>query len=94
MFATQKEQGQMDNEESRGGNKGYRNVRAVLHIGMGGVYLLFGGIIIAYQNFGTMGLSPTMAYVIGGLMLVYGGFRLYRGFADMREMRRERKNRL
>lgn len=83
----------MDNEESRGGNKGYRNVRAVLHIGMGGVYLLFGGIIIAYQNFGTLGLSPAMSWVIGGLMILYGGFRLYRGFADMRQMRRERKDR-
>lgn len=84
----------MDNEESRGGNKGYRNVRSVLHIGMGGIYLLFGGIIIAYQNFGTLGLSPGMSWAIGGLMILYGGFRLYRGFADMRQMRRERRDRL
>lgn len=83
----------MDNEERRGDNKGYRNVRSVLHLGMGGVYLLFGGIIIAYQNFGTLGLTPTMSWVIGGLMLLYGGFRLYRGIADMRQMRRERKDR-
>ena len=91
MFADSKEESLMDNEDSRGGNKGYRNVRAVLHIGMGGVYLLFGSIIIAYQNFGTLGLSPVMAYSIGGLMLLYGVFRLWRGFADMATMRRERR---
>ncbi len=82
------------NNEERGGNKGYRNVRAVLHIGMGGIYLLFGTIIIMYRNFGSIDLSDAMAYSVGGLMILYGGFRLYRGLADMREMRRERKNRL
>ena len=94
MFAPQKEGEQlMNNEDSRGENRGYRNVRSVLHIGMGGVYLLFGSIIIAYQNFGTLGLSPVMAYTIGGLMLLYGVFRLWRGFAGMRELSRERKER-
>ena len=83
----------MNNEGSRGENKGYRNVRAVLHLGMGGVYLLFGSIIIAYQNFGTLGLSPAMAYGIGGMMLLYGVFRLWRGVVGMRELRRERRER-
>lgn len=93
MFAHSKEKQEMNNEE-RGENKGYRNVRSVLHIGMGGIYLLFGSIIIMYQNFGSLDLTPTMAYSIGGLMLLYGAFRLYRGLADMRQMRRDRKNRL
>ena len=82
------------NNEERGENKGYRNVRSVLHIGMGGIYLLFGGIIITYRNFGSLDLSDAMAYSIGGLMILYGAFRLYRGLTDMRNMRRERRNRL
>lgn len=75
-------------------SKNYRNVRSVLHIGMGGIYVLFGAIIIMYQSFLSMPLSPGWAYAVGGLMVLYGGFRLYRGFADMRQMRRERKERL
>lgn len=80
----------MSNEELSS-QRNYRNVRAVLHIGMGCIYLLFGLIIAMYKNFVTVELTPVMAYCIGGLMILYGGFRLYRGFADMREMRRERK---
>ena len=76
-----------------GGNRGYRNVRSVLHLGMGGIYLVFGSLIIAYRNFVNMDLSPVMAYSIGGLMILYGGFRLWRGFAGLAEMRRERKER-
>ena len=62
-----------------------------MHLGMGGIYMLFGVIIAMYKNFVTVELSPAMAYGVGGLMIVYGAFRLYRGFADMREMRRERR---
>jgi hypothetical protein len=80
-------------QEEMSSNRNYRNVRAVMHLGMGGIYILFGTIIAMYKNFVTVELSPAMAYGVGGLMIVYGAFRLYRGFADMREMRRERKPR-
>ena len=82
----------MEREEI-GQSKSYKNVRAVLHIGMGGIYVLFGVIIATYKNFVTMELGTGMAYAIGGLMIVYGCFRLYRGFADMAQMRRERRER-
>jgi hypothetical protein len=91
MFAHSKEV-KMSTGDTSGSNN-YRNVRSVMHIGMGGIYLLFGGIIIAYRNFVTVQLSAAMAYGIGGLMVLYGAFRLYRGFADMRQMRRERRER-
>lgn len=77
--------------EEMSSNRNYRNVRAVMHVGMGGIYLLFGLIIALYKNFVTVELSPAMAYGVGGLMMVYGIFRLYRGFADMRQVRRERQ---
>jgi hypothetical protein len=82
----------MEREEI-GQSKSYKNVRAVLHIGMGGIYLLFGFIIATYKNFMTRELGTGMAYAIGGLMIAYGAFRLYRGFADIAQMRRERRER-
>lgn len=80
-------------QEDITGSRNYRNVRSVLHLGMGGIYALFGVIIIMYKNFVSVELSPAMAYWLGGLMVLYGGFRLYRGIADMRQMRRERRER-
>jgi hypothetical protein len=55
---------------------------------MGVVYLLFAGLVIYAKHFGTIGLSETVSYALGGLMALYGIFRLYRGIADIRQSRR------
>ncbi len=62
-----------------------------MHLAMGVVYLFLGGFVIFYQAFGAFFLKPPWPYILGGLMLVYGAFRIWRGLADMRIRRRTRK---
>jgi hypothetical protein len=60
-------------------NKTYRSFRAGLDMGMGMIYVCFGGGIIYLKAFVNMDLGPKTAYTIGGLMVAYGLFRLWRG---------------
>jgi hypothetical protein len=55
-----------------------------MHIAMGIFYLFLGCMVIYIKAFGAMELSGGFAYALGGLMLAYGIFRIYRGVADMR----------
>lgn len=68
---------------------GYERMQMPLHIGMGFVYIIFGILILYIKYFGTMQLSAGLAYALGGLMLLYGVFRLWRGFSMMRQTKRE-----
>ena len=67
----------MDNNVEN--NKTYRTFRTGLDMGMGMVYVLFGAMVIIGRYFGTMQLNATVAYLVGGLMVAYGIFRVYRG---------------
>jgi hypothetical protein len=75
----------MSYEERREADKGFMRVRSTLHIGMGVLYLVFGSAVIYMQRFGNLALPGFMAYIVGGLMLLYGGFRIWRGLRDARE---------
>lgn len=55
-----------------------------MHLGMGTLYIILAYFVISVQSFGSIALGPVMSYVLGGLLLVYGGFRFYRGFVQMR----------
>jgi uncharacterized membrane protein YidH (DUF202 family) len=55
-----------------------------MHLGMGILYIILAGFVITVKSFGSIELGATMAYVLGGLLLVYGLFRFYRGFDQMR----------
>lgn len=63
---------------------GTRRFMTIIHLVMGVVFLFFGGFTIANQSFGAMMLDPWQAYGLGGLLVVYGIFRIWRGIADMR----------
>jgi len=56
-----------------------------MHLGMGTLYIILGAFVIAVKSFGSIELGPVVAYVLGGLLLVYGLFRFYRGFMQMRD---------
>lgn len=62
--------------------------RATMHIAMGVLYLVLGVSIIYMKAFGTLDLDPPWPYVVGGLMMLYGAFRLWRGMADLKLRKR------
>lgn len=68
-------------------NKVYNSFKAALHIGMGGVYLAISIAVIYFKAFGTIPLTPTVAYIIGILTGLYGIFRLWRGWMDIKQNR-------
>ena len=65
-------------------NSAYLKFRASMHIAMGIVYLLLGTAILYLKAFGSLDLDPPWPYIVGGLMIAYGLFRLWRGMADMK----------
>ncbi|RYD59509.1 MAG: hypothetical protein EOP56_01195 [Sphingobacteriales bacterium] len=78
----------MSYDERNESNKGYQRFKATMHIGMGIFYLLIGASVIYIKYFGAMELPTGFAYVLGSLMLLYGGFRIWRGIMDMKQMKR------
>jgi len=75
----------MSYDERNESGQGFMRFRSTLHIGMGILYLVFGSAVIWLQKFGNLALPGIMAYAVGGLMLLYGGFRIWRGLRDARE---------
>ncbi|MEO8582637.1 MAG: hypothetical protein ABI415_02510 [Flavitalea sp.] len=68
-----------DLEENR--KKAYTNRRSMMDLGMGLIYAVMGGFFLLSQRFGiSMEFPPKpFSYIFGGLCLLYGGFRIYRG---------------
>lgn len=60
-------------------NTPYGTFRTSLDIGMGVFYIIIGGLILYARYFGTVELPASYAYILGGLMIAYGIFRIYRG---------------
>lgn len=78
----------MNIEERNEGSKGYQNFRMGLDLGMGGLYTVFGIILVTLRYFGNFEFNKTMATIIGCLMIGYGAFRIYRGIVAMRQNKR------
>ncbi len=78
----------MDERMERSGT--YSAFRTSLDIGMGAVYIIIGVIVFNIRYFGTMELSATTAYIFGGMLVLYGAFRIYRGIAVI--LRRRKPN--
>lgn len=71
-------------------NAGMNRFRSILHIGMGGLYLVLAVAVIYLQHFGSVPLGRGTAIALGILLFLYGSFRLWRGFTDLRIMKRSR----
>jgi len=76
----------MENEPRERQRKNYVLMRMIYDIGMGSFILLIGIVVLAGDKFNVpaltnavSGIEPVMRYLFGGLCLLYGGFRLYRG---------------
>ncbi len=70
----------MDLNERNRHNKGYVTFRMVFDLSMGAFYILGGLFVIFSGRFQTrFGLSSPVYLSLGGLLLVYGSYRAYRG---------------
>lgn len=58
-------------------NKLWRFTKVVLNVVMGLIYLLIGFFVIKEQWFVTK-LEPGVSYALGGVLIAYGFFRMYR----------------
>ncbi len=68
-----------DYDEKR--KKAYMNRRSLMDLGMGIIYAVVGGFLCFSEIFGlSMENSyKPFSYIFGGICLVYGAFRIYRG---------------
>ena len=65
-------------EKSR--KKSYELRRAILDYGMGVIIFCIGIILLLAPKLGiSVSIDDTLRYMMGGLFLLYGGFRIYRG---------------
>ncbi len=78
------------NTENTPRRSGMERMQIPMHIVMGFVYIIFGLLIFYVKYFGTIELSAGLAYALGGLLMLYGVFRLWRGFAMLKQAKRER----
>jgi hypothetical protein len=69
----------MSNEESSERQRAGRGYRTPLDLGMGIFYVIIGFYFIIAKSFGDMKIPPFIAYILGGMMVIGGGFRFYRG---------------
>jgi len=69
----------MSYEESDARRRSNLGFRTVMDIGMGLFYTAIGTLILLYKSFGTMEIPPFIAYLLGGMMVIGGIFRFYKG---------------
>ncbi len=75
----------MTHQASNDTNSSQTRFRSILHMIMGALYLVLGVSVIGLQAFGEFELDPGIAYVMGTILCLYGGFRLWRGYSGMRQ---------
>lgn len=76
--------------EEQNRNRGIERFQTIMHLGMGSFYIIIGLLVLYVRYFGTMELSAGLAYALGGLMILYGVFRLWRGFVGLKQQKLRR----
>ena len=66
-------------EESDARRKSNMGFRTVMDLGMGLFYIAIGFWLVINKSFGNMPVPPFISYLLGGMMIVGGAFRLYKG---------------
>lgn len=69
-------------ESNRG--RTWRRFQAARHIAMGLILIALGYAVVHFQKFGTLELSATTSYVLAGIMVFYGLFRIWRGTRELK----------
>ena len=71
----------MKNEAPDRRTKGYILMRAILDYGMGVIIFGFGVLFLIAPRLGfNMNVDKDFRYMFSGLCLLYGGWRIYRGY--------------
>ncbi len=78
----------MDQDARKQQRKGYTMMRSVYDLGFGFFIVIIGGIVLLGTKMGIPALKtfledrgdPFLLTIFGCICLLYGGFRLYRGF--------------
>lgn len=73
----------MTNDIEKRRARSYANRRSLMDIGMGIIYAGMGGFFAFKEFFGVQFDFPAapFSYIFGGLCILYGGFRIYRGLS-------------
>ncbi len=79
----------MSYEESDARRKSNQGFRTVMDLGMGLFYVGIGLWLTIYKSFGNMPVPPFIAYLLGGMMVVGGAFRFYKGLKAVLPARKE-----
>lgn len=72
----------MNIQERNKRNKGYVQFRMIFDIAMGVLYIACGVLVVEAKKFGfqfNVPISMTFLWSLGGLFILYGLFRIYRG---------------
>ena len=69
----------MSYEESNARRISNMGFRTVMDLGMGLFYTVIGTLVLLYKSFGTFAIPPFLAYLLGGMMVIGGVFRFYKG---------------
>ena len=77
-----------ENQNNPPRKNAYERMQIPLHLGMGSIYIIFGFLVLYIKYFGSIELSAALAYALGGLMLLYGIFRIWRGITLLRQSNR------
>lgn len=72
-------------EERNERTNGMLRFQGTMHIGMGIFYVIIGILVLYVKYFGTMELPTGLAYFLGTMMILYGLFRLWRGFVFLKQ---------
>jgi hypothetical protein len=71
----------MENEPLDRRAKSYSTMRSAMNYGMGAIYLLVGGFLLFPEKLGFEmdAFDDTARYIFGGIIILYGVWRIYRG---------------
>ena len=71
----------METEEKDGRTKRYLMMRSIRDFGMGLIYILVACVLLFSDKFGKKVelLPKPLSYIFGGIAIIYGLFRIYRG---------------
>lgn len=58
-------------------------IKSIIDMVMGVLYALAGSMAIIATKIGKMQIPEAVAYVLGGMIVLYGGMRFYRGYRVM-----------
>jgi hypothetical protein len=70
----------MTSRERSTSDKSFNRLKGTMHIAMGAFYLIIGFLLLYIKQFGTIELPSAVAYTLGTLTLLYGAFRILRGY--------------